>query len=99
MKGNKQMKKKKKLNFKKVIIVFASMYVGYILISTQVTILKLRKEMETRQQELSKQADANQKLQDEVKKLTDNPNEYYERLARERLGLVKPGETPVIPKQ
>lgn len=99
MKGNKQMKRKKKLNLKKVIIVFASMYVGYILISTQITMLKLRKEMEVGQQELSKQAEKNQKLQDEVKKLTDNPNEYYERLARERLGLVKPGETPVIQKK
>lgn len=90
------MKMKKKLRLKKVIIVFASIYVGYILISTQVTMLKLKKEMEVKQQELSKQAEKNQKLQDEVMRMTNSTDEYYERLARERLGLIKPGETPVI---
>ncbi len=99
MKGNKGMRKKKKLGLKKIIIVFASMYVGYILMSTQITMFKLKKETEIKQQELSKQSEKNQKLQDEVNKMTNNPNEYYEKLARERLGLIKEGETPVIPKQ
>ena len=90
------MKKKKKLGFKRVIIVFASMYVGYILISTQVTMLRIKKEMEIKQQELSKQVEKNQKLQDEVTRMTNNNDEYNEKLARERLGLIKPGETPVI---
>ena len=90
------MKKKKKLNLKKIIIVFASMYVGYILISTQVTMLNLEKEIEVKQQELSKQSEKNQKLQDEVMRMTNNNDEYNEKLARERLGLIKPGETPVI---
>jgi cell division protein FtsB len=93
------MKKKKKLRFKKVIIVFASMYVGYILISTQITMLKLKKELDVKQQELSKQSDKNQKLQGEVSKMTSNPDEYLEKLARERLGLIKEGETPVIEKK
>jgi cell division protein FtsB len=96
MKESNQMKKKKKLRLKRVIIVFASIYVGYILISTQVTMLKLKKEMEVKQQELAKQTEKNQKLQDEVMKMTNSTDEYYERLARERLGLIKPGETPVI---
>ena len=93
------MRRKKKLGFKRVIIVLASMYVGYILISTQITMFKLRGEIEVNQQELSKQKDKNQKLQDEVKNMTNNPNEYYEKLARERLGLIKPGETPVLEKK
>jgi cell division protein FtsB len=96
MRENKQMKKKKKLGLKKIIIVFASMYVGYILINTQITMLKLKKEMGVNQQELSKQSEKNQKLQDEVTRMTNKTDEYYERLARERLGLIKPGETPVI---
>jgi cell division protein FtsB len=96
MKESNQMKRKKKLRLKRVIIVFASIYVGYILISTQVTMLKLKKEMEVKQQELAKQTEKNQKLQDEVMKMTNSTDEYYERLARERLGLIKPGETPVI---
>jgi cell division protein FtsB len=96
MKESNQMKKKKKLRLKRVIIVFASIYVGYILISTQVTMLKLKKEMEVKQQELAKQTEKNQKLQDEVMRMTNNKDEYNEKLARERLGLIKPGETPVI---
>lgn len=36
----------------------------------------------------------NQKLQEEVK--MSNSNVYIEKLAREKLGLIKQGETPVI---
>jgi cell division protein FtsB len=99
LKGKKRMGKKKKLSLKKVVIVLTSMYVAYILISTQVTMLKLKKEMDIKQQELAKQSEKNRKLQDEVERMTNNPDEYSEKLARERLGLIKPNETLVIPKK
>jgi cell division protein FtsB len=91
------MRKKKKLGFKRIIIVFASFYVGYILISTQITMLKLKKEIEVKYQDLSKLQDKNQKLQDEVD--MSKTDSYIEKLARERLGLIKPGETLVVEKK
>lgn len=46
------------------------------------------------EQEEQSVMDKNQKLKDEVK--LSKSDSYIEKLARERLGLVKPGETPVI---
>jgi cell division protein FtsB len=93
------MRKKKKPKITKVLIVLASFYIGYILISTQITMTRLKKEVDVRQQELSKLEDKNQKLQDEVNNMINNPDAYTEKLARERLGLVKPGEAPVVDKK
>lgn len=88
--------KKKKLGIRRILIVFASVYVGYILFSTQITMNKLKKEIDVKHQELSKLQDKNQKLQDEVD--MSKTDTYIEKLARERLGLIKPGETLVVGK-
>ncbi|MCM8709562.1 septum formation initiator family protein [Clostridium sp. SYSU_GA19001] len=86
----------KKLNLKKVLIILASCYVGYILVSTQLVMVKIKKEIKVNQQELSKLKQKNQQLQDEVN--ISKTDAYIEKLARERLGLIKEGETPVISK-
>lgn len=90
---------KKKHNFKIVIIVLASVYIGYILVSTQINMIKIKKDIAIKQQELNKLKEKNVRLQDEFKYMTDNQEAYTEKLARERLGLIKEGETPVIDKK
>lgn len=77
-------------------LVLAAVYIGYILISTQLAMNKIKKELTVSQQELIKLKDKNQKLQDEVN--LSKTDAYIEKLARERLGLIKEGETPVIKK-
>jgi cell division protein FtsB len=84
----------KKLKLKRIFIIFASVYIGYILASTQVSIIKIKKELGVKQQEFEKLKEKNQKLQDEVN--MSKTDAYIEKLARERLGLIKEGETPVI---
>jgi cell division protein FtsL len=91
------MRKKKKFSFKNIVIVIAILYVGYIVISTQISMNKIKAEVKVRQQELEKVQEKNQKLQDEVNMIKTEA--YYEKLARERLGLVKPGEAPVTEKK
>jgi cell division protein FtsL len=88
---------KKKVSLKKVLIVLFSAYVCYIIGSTQISMIKIRKELNVRQQELTKLQEKNEKLQDEVK--MSKTDDYIEKLARERLGMIKDGETPVIPKK
>lgn len=90
---------RKKINFKSMLIVAASVYIGYILISTQISMNRIKNEMQVKQQELTKVKEKNQTLQDEVNNMTNNPDAYTEKMARERLGLVKDGETPVIEKK
>lgn len=88
---------KKKFNLKTILIVLIFAYVGYILVSTQISMIKIKKDLNVRQQELNKLKEKNQKLQDEVD--MSKTDAYIEKLARERLGLVKEGETPVIEKK
>lgn len=91
------MRKKKKFSFKNIIIVLAALYAGYIIVSTQISMNKIKAEVNIRQQELEKVKEKNQKLQDEVN--MSKTDAYYEKLARERLGLIKPGEAPVTEKK
>lgn len=86
----------KKLILKKVLLSLAAVYVGYILISTQLAMERIKKELNVSQQELIKLKDKNQKLQDEVS--LSKTDAYIEKVARERLGLIKEGEAPVIKK-
>lgn len=55
---------------------------------------RISKEMKIVQQEELSAKEKNQKLQDEIK--MSKSDAYIEKLARERLGLIKEGETPVI---
>jgi cell division protein FtsL len=70
------------------------MNVCYIFISQQVKMYSINKQNEQMKQQEQIVLDKNQKLKDEVK--MSKSDSYIEKLARERLGLIKPGETPVI---
>jgi cell division protein FtsB len=96
-KGKKHMRKKNKFSFKNLIIFMTIIYVGYIVVSTQISMNKIKAEVNVKQQEFGKVQEKNQKLQDEVN--MSKTDAYYEKLARERLGLVKPGEAPVTEKK
>lgn len=87
---------RKKFSLKNILLLLVSVYVGYILISTQLAMSKIKKELEVSKQELTTVKERNLKLQDEVN--LSKTEAYIEKLARERLGLIKDGETPVIKK-
>lgn len=54
----------------------------------------INRQIEQVEQEEQGVLEKNQILKDEVK--MSKSDSYIEKLARERLGLIKPGETPVI---
>jgi cell division protein DivIC len=86
------MKKRTKLQF--LIIGIFIVNICYILVNQQITMNKIRKETENKTSEITKLRGDNQKLQDEIKMA--HSDQYSEKLAREKLGLIKPGEIPVI---
>jgi cell division protein DivIC len=86
------MKKRSKLQF--LIIGIFIVNICYILVNQQITMNKIRKETENKTSEITKLRGDNQKLQDEIKMA--HSDQYSEKLAREKLGLIKPGEIPVI---
>jgi cell division protein FtsL len=86
--------KKRKFKLTKILALFMIVYASCILVNQQIKINKIKSETITYQSELKLLQGKNQKLQDEVK--MSKSEMYIEKLAREKLGLIKPGETPVI---
>ena len=85
---------KKRFNIKSVAKIFAVVYVCYILINQQVTMNRQKKELQMYNVETQKKKEEKKVLQDEVE--LSKTEKYIEKLAREILGLVKEGETPVL---
>lgn len=86
---------KKKLIIKKLIIfAFVIFFVGSY-INQLITMKKIENEIATKQSQLEEIQEKNERLQEEVEKINSNSADYLEKLARERLGMIKPGEKVV----
>lgn len=83
----KKLKKKKLTRFLMIAIV---LYTCYVLIQQQVRIHDIDAEMAAYQQKIESAQSENEELNN-TKGLLET-DEYYEKLARQRLGLVKPDE-------
>lgn len=86
---------KKKLTLKKLIIIGFSIIFIFGYARQIITMNRIEKEIKGKQAELEELTEKNQRLQEEVKKITLNSESYIEKLARERLGMIKPGEKVV----
>ena len=78
-----------------LVIVFIILFSLYHIVGNFMQIRRLESEVEKLQQELQEAENRQQELQLEVERL-DDP-EYIERIARSRLGLVRPGEELFLP--
>lgn len=85
---------KKKFNIKSLVLIFVLVYVSYLFIQQQATMGRQKKELQKYNVELQKKKEEKKTLQDEVE--LSKTDKYIEKLAREILGLVKEGETPVM---
>lgn len=83
--------KKKTFRVRYLIAGFFIFYVGYVLISQQFMISRLNKEITTYNSQLNDIERSNKDLRDKIE--FAKTEEYDERMAREKIGLVKPGET------
>jgi cell division protein FtsB len=85
---------RKKFKLKALITLLIVIYVSYTLINQERILVKSKKQITQSLQELSNIKDNNLKLLDEVKE--SSTDTFKERLAREKLGLVKDGETTIV---
>ena len=69
-------------------------YISICIVVQQINLMNLKKELNTQNMKLAEVKKLNDKLQDEYK-ISDSDT-YIERMARERLDLIKIGETPVV---
>jgi Septum formation initiator. len=86
------MKGKKKLRPFLVIVIL--LYISYIFVRQQITMNNMKKELAEKQNKYNQLTDKNLNLKDELE--LSKTDAYMEKLARERLGLIKKGEIPVV---
>lgn len=86
---------KKNINLKGIIVVLIIGVFSICLIKQLTVLRKIKSDIATQTQELQDLKEKNIKLQAELDRAQSN-NEYLEKLARERLGLIKEDEQQVI---
>ena len=86
---------KKNINLKIISVVLIIGIFSVSLIKQVVVLRRIKKEISTQTQELEQLKEKNIKLQAELDRAQAN-HEYIEKLARERLGLIKEGEQQII---
>ena len=86
---------KKNINLKVISVVLIIGIFSVSLIKQVVVLRRIKKEISTQTQDLEQLKEKNIKLQAELDRAQGN-NEYLEKLARERLGLIKEGEQQII---
>ncbi len=80
---------------KNYIIGFMLVILAYNVINQRIAMNRIQKEYSAKQEELRLLLMENEKLTEEVKASETDPS-YMERLAREKLGFIKPGETTIV---
>jgi len=90
-------RRKYRINWFKLTILILFGYFLYIFVSQQLQLHSINREAEAARKEFEQLDQQNKLLLEEKARLADPA--YVEKLAREELGLVKPGEMPYIPAE
>lgn len=88
-------KKIKRFSWFRLCLLIMAGYFCYMIIMQQTELYKIRREMEAVNSRMAEVTGTHKSLVAEKEKLSTA--EYIEKVAREQLGLVKPGEVPYIP--
>lgn len=87
---------KKNVNLKGIIVVLVIGVFSIGLVKQLTVLRRIKNDIAIQTKELEELKEQNVKLQAELDRAQSN-NEYLEKLARERLGLIKEGEQQIIP--
>lgn len=87
---------RKKMNFRSILIIVLFLLFGFNLIKQTLAIRRINNDIQEKSEQLNEKKEENRKLQAELERVQSN-YDYLEKLARERLGLIKEGEQIVLP--
>ena len=90
-----KVRSKYRVKWFRIFLIALSGYFIYMCIGQQSQLASIRRETQSTRMQLEQLQQANTTLADERNSLYDP--KYVEKLAREELGLVKPGEIPYLP--
>lgn len=86
--------KKRRFGLKFVIYGLVFCYIGYILVSQQIAINRVNNDIQKYAEQNKKVEDSNSYLKDQIQ--FAQTDEFKEKIAREKIGLIMPGETMYI---
>lgn len=89
---------KKKLTLKHIVVIVLFGLFVLRFVNQGITLKRIEKEILDRQEELALMQEKNLKLETELDLAKKDPDAYLEKLARERLNMIKPGEQVVNSK-
>jgi cell division protein FtsL len=87
---------KRQVTLKRLVIIFIFAVFIFNYIKQEITMRKIQEDIITSQNQLEELKNKNSKLEADLKKVPSD--EYIEKLAREKLGMIKEGEKVVNPK-
>lgn len=87
-------KRKYRLNWFRVVMIAIILYTVYVCVNQQLQYAAISREMEATRTQLEQLQQTNEAMNQEKEKLSTPA--HVEKLAREELGLVKPGEIPYV---
>jgi len=79
----------------RVLVLLTAAYFLYLAVGQQFELYTIQRETASLQERIAELEHSNKTLTDEKSRLSSPA--YVEKIAREQLGLVKPGEVPYIP--
>ena len=88
----------KKVTVKGITIIILFLVFGLNAIKQGMAIKRINKEIAEQTEQLNQKKEENRKLEAELERVQSS-YEYLEKLARERLGLIKEGEQIVLPSE
>lgn len=85
----------KKITFRKIVFVIVMSYCCFVFYNQYVNMKKIQKETENKKVELQRLQDENEILKDKVMSSQKSDSQLTEQYIREKLGMIKQGESIV----
>ena len=89
---------RKKITLRGIVIIVLFLVFGFNVVKQTMAIKRINNDIAEKSEQLNEKKEENRKLQAELERVQSN-YDYREKLARERLGLIKEGEQIILPSE
>lgn len=89
---------RKKITLRGIVIIVLFLVFSFNVLKQTMAIKRINNDIAEKSEQLNEKKEENRKLQAELERVQSN-YDYLEKLARERLGLIKEGEQIILPSE
>ena len=89
---------RKKITLRSIVIIILFVVFGFNVVKQTMAIKRINNDIAKKSEQLNEKKEENRKLRAELERVQSN-YDYLEKLARERLGLIKEGEQIILPSE